>query len=927
MLRVTSLGRVITAPGFYVFHQHKATIYTVGYRVEVPVFGKLGTEEKGVCIALNAHSSSDPSLLPWATTQITSTVDELFLVVSVSADNEEEPVEPVFSVVRSDDSNEATLKQVFTCRKNPNKAIRDALESIERDYPNYKDRIHCTRDTKGGFVIHGPRFLGVSLKPVQLAFQQLPLGPLAFQQAQEVFASKNPSSTSTPASGGDGASKSASIIVDKGVVAEGPSDSAKESYRSSSRRSSRSNIAAMSASPSSHTPSLAKTNRGVSAACGPRASAEEEVVVVSRRLSGVMPSTNLFVCPDCKQSSTPFCAVTGEPHLPPPTCPDCGLSSAYCPMTGKPHPGAAVRLGRKRGEVHLPHPPTPRKRKKKEDALNASSNAIAATPDLNWSPAATGKRKAAKSNSPTIIAEAGAKNRNKVKKSAGEKVQAVEVDELGEDQERENADDLTIFHFITTQEKEETMDGSTASLSLRKAVVKKLSVSENGPNNPPKMGKPRAGKSSTTPSTVLVVTGEEEDSKKAILRRSEAKEVKETKRIASGIGTSPLPSKKKLETDNKDCSLLEFLTSKQSNSRAQKPLADLFPPPEVPTLRAPLTHVEHLRANSSLTEKLKQKLQAMNLGPLPQMQKPLSQQQQMASPPKKEGKDGVVLSSLSSVPASVADGEHHGKEGATFTSSVRHSSRDAQDIGKSSAKGSSTGSNLAPQETGSSGSVSFIPAPFKDELKLSLIALPTKRGLAYAQQRGRGRGGRQGCGGGLRGTEEGQDAAMRENEREDGKNPPSLAESFSPFGSPFSLQPSGPQLVHPLDLPLNESASVKRFISFSVQYASERSKIEVLRTSHRSSGSASTSSSDAKRKKPQQSTVLLNTIPQEKTEGKLIESVNGEEFNDLPKKEHECLNEDALLIKEEEPFMNSNANTLVVVTPSTEGSSAALPFP
>ncbi|KAG5476390.1 hypothetical protein LSCM1_04093 [Leishmania martiniquensis] len=70
--------------------------------------------------------------------------------------------------------------------------------------------------------------------------------------------------------------------------------------------------------------------------------------------SAVPPRLDVVVvCPECGLSGTTFCAATGKLHLPPP-CMTCGLTTAFCPVTGHPHHVAAHRENRQRGEVHLP---------------------------------------------------------------------------------------------------------------------------------------------------------------------------------------------------------------------------------------------------------------------------------------------------------------------------------------------------------------------------------------------------------------------------------------------------------------------------------------------------------------------------------------------------------------------------------------------
>ncbi|CAD2215839.1 hypothetical protein AGDE_14942 [Angomonas deanei] len=76
-------------------------------------------------------------------------------------------------------------------------------------------------------------------------------------------------------------------------------------------------------------------------------------------------------CPDCGSSSSPFCPVTGKPHILAPPCPKCGLTSAFCPETGAPHTNVVQRTNRGRGEVILPSDKkAPRRRSAKKAAAD-----------------------------------------------------------------------------------------------------------------------------------------------------------------------------------------------------------------------------------------------------------------------------------------------------------------------------------------------------------------------------------------------------------------------------------------------------------------------------------------------------------------------------------------------------------------------------
>lgn len=855
MLRVTSLGKVVTLPAFYTTYQSKPCIYTVGYTVEVPVFQILGKDEKPISIAQQAYSSPDPSLLPWGSAQVTTAIEDLFLIISVGADNPLQPTYPVFSVVRSDDDKEASLKRVFTSKKNPNKAIRDALESIEQDYPDYKDKIHCNRDAKDGFALYGPRFLGVSLKPVQIAFQELSLGSLALQEAGEVLRCRNPASSSTSSVLPDtGTSKAGAIAVEnerKVASVKGPST------RVSSRRSSPSTLPS-----SSSTPSQANTKSGTRNTSTRRGSVEEITILPMHS------STSSFICPDCGHGDTPFCAVTGAPHLPP-TCPNCGLSSAYCPMTGKPHLGAIVREGRQRGEVQLPHSSSaPRKRRRKEETLLSSMQSFTTTPGAV--PSSTGYPPAsvAKGASSAMTTTPASGRRSRRKQNGGKDGTIVVVVDGKEDlKNEEEGEDLTVFQIVT-------QDGKHKGRSTHppgKVVAKKRSGHEMGQTQTSKTGKSVRKKSED--SAVVWVDGE--GGTKTPSQKMHTKEGKRTKRIPNAVDTTTSSgnsgTNKNVKGNEKDTSLLEFFenTSKQG---LQKPLAALFHPPEVPTLRAPLEHTEQVRSNLCLTEKIKQKLQKI-------ASPPLTQTGAAASSTSSKEAEMTDCPHSSSAPSSQRNVETRLSEEECDLTSGLPAEKDQTEALARAIKDSTAMFPSPP--TGSLGGLVFLPTPFKEELNMPLVAVPTKRSITFPQTRGRGRGGRSGRGGGGRGPGEGGEENPHAVEKEqEGGTAEQSAPSSPVRGNASSVPPFGPQLVHPLDFSVQDSATVKRFISFSLQYASERSRVEALRASTRMSTSIPAPARAAKRKVSSRTVVvpmkILGEEMHEKKKEKSSTEQNGE---------------------------------------------------
>lgn len=884
MLRVTSLGKVVASPGFYTFHQRKPALYPIGYVVEVNVFGKVEADEQVVCIADNASTSSASPFVPSMTSRVTTSVEDLFLIISITADNEEHPMFPMFCVVRSDDDKKVDERRVFTSPKSPNKAIRNALESIEIDYPSYKDKIRCSRDAKGVLTPYGPRFIGVSLKPVQQALLQLPLGPLAFRDAEQSSRSmRNASLSSAISAGGVTA-----VVVDE--VEEQNIPSGASSRGSSQRRISKTTTA------SSHA-TVVKNARGSGAPLSGRNSSKEEVVIDS---SSPISMSNTGVCPDCGESGTPFCATTGEPHVLPPLCPLCHLQSAYCPMTGKPHPGVAIREGRKRGEVLLPHPPSSRKKKKMDPVV--STPRTAPTPMNSVAPTAKAPKKTVLSGTTAAATATVKRSINKKSKVEAEKAVVVEVED--EEKGDEKGGSLTIFDlfaeggrkYTTTDIPEREM--KKKNVPIEKSAKKQLTTT-----------KILAKTNGATENTVVLV--DDRVGKKRLAKQREHGEVvpkKET--VVKGRAAGKLPSsstKKNPAVDRNDVSLLTFLD--QQSQKTEKPLAEVVQPPEVRTLRPPLASVEHSRANLLLSQKIKRKFQTTAPTPV------LLPSQALLSPEEKLSGDSTNECG--------EGGKDIAKENIS-SSLPTFSVKETVNPMRSNSKRDSTATTLTATEMPILPT-SCIPAPFKDELRLSLVAVPARR-CAVSSPRGRGRGGgRQGRGEGSKENEEWQG---KEEGKEGEGNGASPSEQLSPSCASIASFPSkGPQLVHPLDIPPHDATVVKRFISFSLQHASEKSKIEALRTSQRSclpsSSSTNTSSRFPTRKKSENVVKILkmepgnvSVVPEESLQESSNDKVNKEDG----------LKERELPVKDNTSGATSDDNILMTIIPKPEIASTQLHF-
>lgn len=412
MIRIKALGSIVHGAEFVTCIQGKPFLIPVGYEIERPVFDETLPEDHSddngnnnnkkkrknpseIVLAFKAGEGEGPKS---DALFFTATIDKVGGPGTGSTER------PRYTVTRSDDP----ARKRYTSDKAMRSAWRLAVAEAERDFPDKKDKTIGTRDAKGVLQVNGMRLFALSYNEVALEINALPGAPAAL----EAFA--RPPHGSSPADGADATAEAVEPRVDEDaadapLTSQGtakaprpprvPLVTAEGGRKRTSRSSSGQAVAAARGAAAEggdgnavSPPSSQKKRGGRSAASAPQTQDTAEVVVEdreegqpplkkrARKLSAkgsdaagpVGPPAPPAACPDCGLVGTPFCAATGTPH-PPPVCALCGLSTAFCPVSGHPHAGPPARLNRQRGEVHLPSRASARR--KKPAAVHAAAAA------------------------------------------------------------------------------------------------------------------------------------------------------------------------------------------------------------------------------------------------------------------------------------------------------------------------------------------------------------------------------------------------------------------------------------------------------------------------------------------------------------------------------------------------------------------------
>ncbi|KAG5476663.1 hypothetical protein CUR178_03836 [Leishmania enriettii] len=411
MLNITSIGTVVPSSSHHGTMLGKPIIFPDGYTIERAVFAPPQGSAHASKPVFTYKASLNASAAP-------TKVEPYFTATICWVDGH-----PTFSITRSDNPAERT----YTDSKSATTVWRKALEDAVKDFPTRQTELGAPTDSKSRLQVNGIRLYCLHLKEVHDELVSLPGGRGAFEAAAAASCAA-PAPSAVAAVTAELDTRSTSLLSASGsqsqsqertqcrrAVSPMPKSSlnppavAFSSARSSKQQATPSRRASVDkdTSPSASTACVGATDiidnqplAGGSAVSSPKKRRTRQPKVIGepanpfrpQRVSrngkcqetalapAAAPALAAFevVCPDCGLSRAPFCAATGRLHLPPP-CPTCGLTTAFCPVTGQPHAGAARRENRQRGEVHLPNATRrPRRRVAKQPP---EAQAAAAGPD------------------------------------------------------------------------------------------------------------------------------------------------------------------------------------------------------------------------------------------------------------------------------------------------------------------------------------------------------------------------------------------------------------------------------------------------------------------------------------------------------------------------------------------------------------------
>lgn len=377
MLQVVHLGRIVQDAALYSSFVGKPVVIPDQYVAHRAVFANPGAASKP--ILLSSYGAPDAAPPP--------AMETPYFAASVAVKMVDGKAEVTYTITRSDNPAEKRYTSTVT----PTTAWRAALTAAMTDFPDRKDQLVNPPDSAGRLQVRsGVRLYGLHLQEVQDALKALPNGQAAFEAAGaalhgvESDASpplSQPTETSAKASRKRNAAPAATVVVmgDDAVVSSQPAaDTAataatpngKKGVRQQ-RRAKAEVVEVHTQEDSSTAPPPAKRRRASAK------KAEDGASATSKAAASPAKPAAAVVCPDCGLAGTPFCAATGKPHEVPP-CAACGLRTAFCPVSGQPHAGAAQRENRQRGEVHLPGTARKPSRRKSAAAAAAASGEAAA---------------------------------------------------------------------------------------------------------------------------------------------------------------------------------------------------------------------------------------------------------------------------------------------------------------------------------------------------------------------------------------------------------------------------------------------------------------------------------------------------------------------------------------------------------------------
>ncbi|KAF8278765.1 ISWI complex protein [Trypanosoma cruzi] len=277
MLRIVSLGSIVDDPRFIYRNKHKAMPYPVGYTMERGVFIGAGG---------NALGEKTKVLFP-GDEGADAHVADVYFTASIKKGLDGGSL---FEVIRSD------RPDIVHSGDNPSTPWRKAFDAAAQDFSERLGEIVGEkRDAKGGMVVRGPRWFGLTLDIISARLKTLPGASVVFCDGKD--ASRGGKKTRE----GGAATATAATTTEKGK---------KDSRTRSSAASSQQIFSQTDASASS------KRRR------------------VTKKEQNDDSDTKAIIDDDDVPLNVLVTGRNSGLHEP---CQVCGLRTSFCPMTGKPH--------------------------------------------------------------------------------------------------------------------------------------------------------------------------------------------------------------------------------------------------------------------------------------------------------------------------------------------------------------------------------------------------------------------------------------------------------------------------------------------------------------------------------------------------------------------------------------------------------------
>ncbi|RNF26117.1 uncharacterized protein Tco025E_01646 [Trypanosoma conorhini] len=322
MLRVVSLGSLVSDPRFFRQHTHGLMPYPVGYTVERGVFVGAGGGAAGERRKL---------LLPGDPGADAHVADVYFTATIKKGPGGA----PLFEVTRSD------CPDVVHSGDNPSTPWRKAFEAAEREFPqNAAELAKERRDAQGGVAVRGQKLFGLTFDGVLERLRTLPGASVLSQGGKR---------SPRPSARGGKKSREGSVATTRAAAAAATEKPAKRPRARTSLEGSQQSAAPTDASAPLKRRRVAKKEVSQNDDKNSATLVDDEDVPFSVSLAGRL----------------------GGVRAP---CPECGLMTMFCPMTGQAH-AVGVSQGNSGGAAHGEAAGKARRTPRKKEVSPAASAA------------------------------------------------------------------------------------------------------------------------------------------------------------------------------------------------------------------------------------------------------------------------------------------------------------------------------------------------------------------------------------------------------------------------------------------------------------------------------------------------------------------------------------------------------------------------